>query len=48
MTDWHLGKNLYARASAIIHGDGASRPDLALWMYFGAAQFCELVPLGDP
>jgi hypothetical protein len=45
--DWHLGKNLYGRASAIIHGAGSSRADLALWVYFGVVQFCELVPSGD-
>ena len=42
MPDWHLAKNLYGRASAIVH-DGTKRPDLALWIFFGAVQICELV-----
>ncbi len=41
--DWHLAKNLYGRASAIVH-DGTDRADLALWIFFGAVQVCELVP----
>ena len=42
--DWHLVKNLYSRASAIIHDEVRGRADLALWIFFGAVQFCELVP----
>lgn len=41
-SDWHLAKNLHGRASAIVH-DGTERPDLALWIFFGAVQICELV-----
>lgn len=41
-SDWHLVKNLYSRASAIVH-DGTKRADLALWIFFGAVQICELV-----
>ena len=40
--DWHLAKNLYGRASAIVH-EGTDRPDLALWIFFGTVQICELV-----
>lgn len=40
--DWHLAKNIYGRASAIVH-DGTNRADLALWIFFGSVQICELV-----
>ncbi|MBX3031592.1 MAG: hypothetical protein KF809_15705 [Chloroflexi bacterium] len=39
--DWHLMKNLYARASAIVH-EGGARPDVALWIWLGTAQVAEL------
>lgn len=40
--DWHLAKNIYGRASGIVH-DGTNRADLALWIFFGSVQICELV-----
>ena len=40
--DWHLAKNIYGRAGAIVH-EGTKRPDQALWIFFGALQICELV-----
>jgi hypothetical protein len=42
MPDWHLAKTLYRRASEVVHS-GTRRPDLALWIFFGAVQTCELV-----
>lgn len=47
ISDWHLAKNIYSRASAIVH-DGTKRPDQALWIFFGALQICELVQTDDP
>jgi len=47
-SDWHLAKNIYGRASGIVH-DGTNRADLALWIFFGAVQICELVqPEANP
>lgn len=40
--DWHLAKNLHRRANGIVH-EGTNRADLALWIFFGSVQICELV-----
>lgn len=39
--DWHLIKNLYARASGVVHEGGAT-PDIALWIWLGTLQVAEL------
>lgn len=46
--DWHQAKNLYARASAVVHDGGASA-QLALWIWLGTQQLAELTePVGSP
>jgi hypothetical protein len=40
-SDWHMAKNLYSRASAIVHEGGAT-PQLALWIWLGVMQLAEL------
>jgi hypothetical protein len=41
-SDWHLFKNLWSRASAIVHEGGATS-EIALWIWLGTAQLSELV-----
>jgi hypothetical protein len=40
--DFHLAKNLYARASGIVH-EGGAEADAALWIWLGVVQIAELV-----
>jgi hypothetical protein len=44
--DWHLAKNLYSRASAIVHEGGAT-PQIALWIWLGTIQIAELASADD-
>ena len=40
--DWHLMKQLFGRASAIVHEGGASQ-EMALWIWLGTRGVAELV-----
>ena len=41
LSDWHLMRNLYSRASGVVH-DGGSTPEIALWIWLGVAQAAQL------
>jgi len=41
ISDWHLMRNLYSRASGVVH-DGGATPDIALWIWLGVAQAAQL------
>lgn len=47
MTDWHLSKQLWTRASGYVHQGGA-KPEAALWIWLGTQQIAELVPVTRP
>ena len=40
--DFHLAKNLYARASGVVH-EGGAEADAALWIWLGVVQIAELL-----
>ncbi len=40
--DWHLMKQLFARASAVVHEGGADQ-EMALWIWLGTREIAELV-----
>ena len=39
--DWHLMKNLWGRASSVVH-EGTTNPRVALWIWLGVLQIAEL------
>lgn len=47
-SDWYQAKNLYARASAVVHASSSTlrTPQLALWIWLGVYQLAELVQTG--